>query len=79
VSVIGSDLSTLGVMRQSLNALDAAGIHPLAMQQGTRRVEMQVMVDKAQMAETIKVLHHALIEQARDGDVAPAEPAIAAE
>jgi len=79
VSVIGSDLSSLGAMRQALNALDAAGIHPIAMQQGTRRVEMQVMVDKAQMSETIKVLHRVLIEQAQDEDIEPEHPAIAAE
>jgi len=66
-------------MRQSLNALEAAGIHPLAMQQGTRRVEMQVMVDKSQMAETIKVLHHALIEQAEADDIEAEHAAIAAE
>ena len=78
VSVIGSDLSSLGVMRCALNALDAAGIHPIAMQQGTRRVEMQVMVDKSQMAQTIKVLHKALIEDAQDDTAAPVHPAMAA-
>ena len=78
VSVIGSDLSSLGVMRQSLNALEAAGIRPVAMQQGTRRVEIQIMVEKARMGDTIKALHRALIEDARD-ETAPARPAIAAE
>jgi aspartate kinase len=65
-------------MRAALNALDAAGIRPIAMQQGTRRVEMQVMVDKDQMAQTIKVLHKALIEEA-EGDIEPQHPAMAAE
>lgn len=79
VSVIGSDLSSLGVMRRALNALDAADIHPIAMQQGTRRVEMQVMVDKSRMAQTIKVLHKALIEDAQDDDkAAPVQQAMAA-
>jgi aspartate kinase len=78
VSVIGSDLSSLGVMRRALNTLDGADIHPIAMQQGTRRVEMQVMVDKSQMARTIKVLHKALIEDAQQFDTATVQQAMAA-
>ena len=42
------------------------------------RSEMQVMVDKSQMASTIKVLHKALIEDAQDDAAAPVQSAMAA-
>lgn len=62
VSVIGSDLSPIEAMRVSLNALAEQGIKPISMQQGTRRVEIQLMVSKDQMTDTIKTLHHQFIE-----------------
>ncbi|QIE57292.1 aspartate kinase [Pikeienuella piscinae] len=77
VSVIGSDLSELGIMRRSLDALWSEGIAPMAMQQGTRRVDVQFMVAKDQMEETIRTLHHTLIGEPQD-HAAPRETEAAA-
>ena len=78
VAVIGSDLSDLAIARRGLEALEGAGIRPMAMQQGMRRTEVQFLVERERMDETIGVLHRAFIEDAETrSDTAPA--AIAAE
>lgn len=72
VSVIGSDLSELSVMQRGLLALDAAGIQPVAMQQGMRRVEAQFIVPRDSMNDAIAALHHTMIEQSEPGRAAAA-------
>ncbi len=66
VSAIGSDLSPLSVVRRGLEALEGAGIAPLAVQQGMRRVEAQFLVPRDAMEQAINLLHHALIETASE-------------
>lgn len=87
VSAIGSDLADLGLVRRALQALEEAGIRPLALQQGMRRVEVQVIVAREQSGGAVKALHRALIEDAEhpprtrgDDEVSAQAPtAIAAE
>ncbi len=78
VAVIGSDLSDLMIARRALGALEEAGIRPLALQQGLRRIEVQFLVERDRMDDAIATLHRALIEDAEPASMtAPA--AIAAE
>lgn len=80
VSAIGSDMGGLSVMRRALQALEEVKITPIAMQQGARRVDAQIIVEKDQMEATIKALHAALIEGQADPleqSDAPATPILA--
>ena len=61
VSVIGGDLSGLKVMNRGLAALDDAGIEPVALQKTTRDVDVQFVVPKDRMNDSVKALHDALI------------------
>ncbi|WP_092886010.1 aspartate kinase [Roseicitreum antarcticum] len=85
VSAIGSDMGGLSVMRRALQALEEVKITPIAMQQGARRVDTQIIVEKEHMEATIKALHAALIEgqadplELADGGTSAAPRAIAAE
>ncbi len=65
VAAIGGDLSGLKVMLRGLSALDAAGIEPIAVQQTTRDVDVQFVVPKDKMADTIRQLHKELVEPAK--------------
>ncbi len=71
VSAIGSDLSGLAPVRRGLEALDAAGIEVLAVQQGLRRVEVQFLVPREAQDAAVAALHARLIE---DGGQAAATP-----
>lgn len=62
VSAIGRDLSGLRVLLRGLGALDDAGIEPVAVQQTTRDVDVQFVVPKDRMEDTIKALHRVLVE-----------------
>ncbi|MBN2760623.1 MAG: hypothetical protein JXQ79_08995, partial [Rhodobacteraceae bacterium] len=42
-------------------ALEAAGLRPLAAQQGLRRIEVQFLLPRDQMDDAIKALHGALV------------------
>lgn len=81
VSVIGSDLSDLAIARRGLEALEGAGIRPLALQQGMRRIEVQFVIARDRMDDAVAALHRVLIEEAAEAsdpqDFSPA--AIAAE
>lgn len=66
VSAVGSNLSGLQVPRRGLNALAEAGIDPIAVQDTGRHVDAQFIVASEQMAEAVKALHAALVEQAAD-------------
>jgi aspartate kinase len=63
VSAVGSNLSGLQVPRRGLNALAEAGIDPIAVQKTGRDVDVQFIVATEQMAEAVKSLHAALVEQ----------------
>ncbi|MBV0910874.1 aspartate kinase [Anianabacter salinae] len=63
VAAIGRDLAGLKVMMRGLQALDAAGIYPVGMQQTSRTVDAQFIVPRDQMDHAIKVLHQALVEK----------------
>ncbi|PKP84755.1 MAG: aspartate kinase [Alphaproteobacteria bacterium HGW-Alphaproteobacteria-2] len=65
VAAIGRDLSGLRVMLRGLSALDAAGIEPVAVQQTTRNVDVQFVVPKDRMVETIQALHAELVQPAQ--------------
>lgn len=68
VAVIGSDLSDVAVLGRGLQALETAGLRPLAAQQGLRRVEVQFIVPRDQMQDCVKTLHDALVTNAQSGD-----------
>lgn len=61
VSVIGRDLAGLGVARRALEALAEVGIEPVAIQNTTRRTDLQLIVKRDEADEAVKVLHGALI------------------
>ncbi|NBB97123.1 MAG: aspartate kinase [Alphaproteobacteria bacterium] len=65
VAVIGSDLSEVSVLSQGLQALDAAGVRPLAAQQGLRRIEVQFLLPRDDMDRAVKALHDALVSNAK--------------
>lgn len=68
VAVIGSDLSALSIVAEGMRALNDAGIRPVAVQQGLRRVEVQFLVPRDAMKDAIKALHDGLISPTeRDG------------
>ncbi len=81
VAVIGSDLSDMAIARRGLEALEGAGIRPLALQQGLRRIEVQFVVERDRMEDAVGTLHRALIEETESDEVTPdfAPAAIAAE
>ncbi len=71
VSVIGSDLREMSVLRRGLEALEEAGIEVEAAQQGLRRVEVQFLVPRDALADSIKALHRCFV-------AAPVEAKLAA-
>lgn len=71
VSAIGSDLTGLGAVRRGLEALDAAGIEVLAVQQGLRRVEVQFLVPREAQDAAVAALHARLIEETGAASVQP--------
>tara|TARA_Y100000815_G_scaffold54920_1_gene44505 strand:+ start:1055 stop:2521 length:1467 start_codon:yes stop_codon:yes gene_type:complete len=62
ISVIGRDLSGLGCLGRGLGALAAEGIEPIAVLQGSRPVDIQMIVQREQADTAIKALHRTLIE-----------------
>lgn len=61
-SVVGRDLSGLRSLQRGLGALDTAGIEVLAAHQGTRRVDVQFVVERDAMEDAIIALHAEMIE-----------------
>lgn len=67
VSAVGRNLKGMLVSLNGLEALAIADITPIAMQQGARSVDVQFIVDREHMQDTIRALHGALVEgEARD-------------
>jgi aspartate kinase len=63
VAVIGSDLNVPGLTARAVTALSEAGIEMLGLQQLSRRVDIQFIVDEADYARTVRALHAALVER----------------
>ncbi len=63
VAVIGRSLKGLKVMARGLEALDAAGIEPVSLQKTTRDVDVQFIVPKDRMQDSIRALHGVLVEE----------------
>lgn len=63
VAVIGSDLSEVLVLLRGLQALQDAGIKVHAAQQGLRRVEVQFLVPRDALRDSIKALHSAFVSK----------------
>jgi aspartate kinase len=63
VSVVGSDLSTVSVLLRGLQALQDASIPVHAAQQGLRRVEVQFLVPRDRLNDSIKTLHAVFVPQ----------------
>ena len=66
VSAVGRNLKGLPVILDGLNALNEAGITPIALHQGGRSVDVQFIVKREQKDATICALHKALVEGADD-------------
>ena len=60
-----------------LQALEAAGLRPLAAQQGLRRIEVQFLLPRDQMDDAVKALHDALVTDAKANAAASARPRVA--
>ena len=69
LSVIGRNLAAPGLTLRALQALAAAGITPLGMQDLTRRVDLQFILDEEDYDEALRVLHRALVEEGLDARV----------
>lgn len=72
VSVIGSDLSAPGLVPRALTALSKAGIGMIAMQHQIRNVDVQFIIAPEDFDAAIRTLHAALVEDARQPDLAAA-------
>lgn len=73
VAVIGRDLRGLNALARGLAALDAAGIEPVAIQQGPRNVDIQFVLAREDADRAVKALHDALITQGDTGPVSAPE------
>ncbi len=62
VSVIGSDLRVKGLLARTVGVLAEAGIEVVALHQGIRQVDIQVIVGEDDYAGTVNALHGALVE-----------------
>ena len=62
ISILGTNLPARGLLANTFRALDEAEIDVLGVNQATRRVSVQVMVERAQSDAAQRVLHAALVE-----------------
>jgi aspartate kinase len=69
VSAIGSDLKVKGILARMMSALAEAGISVQGAHQSIRQVQMQCVVKEDDYAQTVAVLHRALVEREGYGDV----------
>lgn len=65
VSIIGSDLRVAGLLGKAVGALAAAGVGVVALHQGMRQVDIQVVVAEDDYERTVRALHATLVEGAR--------------
>lgn len=69
VSAIGSDLKVKGMLARMMSAMADAGISVQAVHQSIRQVQMQCVVKEDDYAQTVAVLHRALVEREGYEDV----------
>lgn len=62
VSVIGSDLALPGLLSRVVAALADNGISVVALHQGMRQVDIQIVVAESDYEDTVRVLHAQLVE-----------------
>lgn len=74
-SVIGSDLSRPGLLTDALQALDEAGIVPIAVQHQMRNVDIQFLIEPEEFDKAVHALHQKLVEQQESDLVAPSQRA----
>ena len=67
VSVIGSDLSVPGLLASVVSSLAKADIEIIALHQGIRQVDIQIVVNEAEYDAAIRTLHAELIERSGSG------------
>ncbi len=62
VSIIGSDMKTPGILLKALQALYDNKINIMGVQQSTREVEIQLILQEEMVDQAIRALHASLIE-----------------
>ncbi|TGG92777.1 aspartate kinase [Natronospirillum operosum] len=62
VSAIGSDMEVTGLLAKTVKSLADREINVLAIHQGMRQVDIQIIVEEDKYVESVKALHGALIE-----------------
>lgn len=77
VSAVGCSLAGLAVARRGLEALDGAGIAPIAFHQNGRRVEVQFILPVERKTAAVRALHRALVEERQAQPGAGAVPVAA--
>lgn len=63
VSVIGSNMKIPGFLSRAANALAAAGVNVLALDQTLRQINIQFMVSRSDFEKTQKALHAEFVEK----------------
>jgi len=63
VSIIGSDLRVPGLLSRAVGVLSDAGIDIVALHQGLRQVDIQVVVAEEDYAQALRALHGVLVEK----------------
>ncbi|MDF1853973.1 aspartate kinase [Pseudooceanicola sp.] len=66
-AVIGRDLAGLSVLTRGLQAIAEAGLSAIGASQGPRNVDVQFILDRADLKQAIVALHGALVVQTRTG------------
>ncbi len=67
LSAVGSSLAGLRVARRGLQALEDAGIVPIAVQSSGRQVDVQFILQADEMVDGLKALHAVLVESQLTG------------
>ena len=62
--MIGSDLRVTGLLARAVSVVAEAGIEVVALHQGIRQVDIQIVVGEEDYAPTVRTLHGALVEPA---------------
>jgi len=65
VSIIGSDLRVKGLLARAVSVVAGAGIEVVALHQGIRQVDIQIVVGEEDYAQTVRTLHDALVGPSR--------------
>ncbi len=66
IAVLGTNLPFPRVVADAITALDQANVDILALSQATRRVSIQLVIERGQSSAAQLALHRALVERARN-------------